>query len=147
MSTQEQAVPKRRSSRGATANRRSAAQRAAAGAIAEVPATEATAASATGDKKAVAARSTPAAEPAPRKDRAARKEQSAEPRKGVVNVERFEPIRRFTRDTMAEIKKVNWPDQQTTRNLTIVVIAVSAGLGLILGGMDFVLLKIFEALP
>jgi preprotein translocase SecE subunit len=100
----------------------------------------------TADKKAVAARAVPA-EPGPRKDRAARKEQQPESRKGIVSVERFEPIRRFTRDTMAEIKKVNWPDQQTTRNLTIVVIAVSAALGLILGGMDFVLLKLFEALP
>lgn len=62
-------------------------------------------------------------------------------------VGRFEPLQRFTRETMAEIRKVNWPDQETTRNLTILVIAVSAALGIFLGGMDFVLLKIFEALP
>jgi preprotein translocase subunit SecE len=47
---------------------------------------------------------------------------------------------------MAEIKKVSWPDQETTRNLTIVVIGVSVILGLLLGGIDYVLFQIFEAL-
>ncbi|MGB3328284.1 MAG: preprotein translocase subunit SecE, partial [Thermomicrobiales bacterium] len=60
---------------------------------------------------------------------------------------RFEPVRTFARDSIAEIRKVNWPDQETTRNLTILVIAVSAVLGIFLGGIDFVLLKIFEAMP
>lgn len=60
---------------------------------------------------------------------------------------RFEPVSRFARESMAEIRKVNWPDQETTRNLTILVIAVSAALGIFLGGIDFVLLKIFEAMP
>lgn len=60
---------------------------------------------------------------------------------------RFEPVKRFTRESMAEIRKVNWPDQETTRNLTVLVIAVSAALGIFLGGIDFVLLKIFEAMP
>jgi preprotein translocase subunit SecE len=64
----------------------------------------------------------------------------------LISSERTSGVRKFTRDTMAEIKKVNWPDQDTTRNLTIVVIGVSVALGLILGGLDFVLFKLFEVL-
>ena len=50
-------------------------------------------------------------------------------------------------DTVAELKKVNWPDRETTKNLTLVVIAVSIVLGLLLGGIDFVLQSIFAAVP
>ena len=65
----------------------------------------------------------------------------------VINTKRFDGIRKFIREAMAEIQKVIWPDRDTTRNLTLVVIAVSAILGLLLGGIDFVLFKLFEALP
>jgi preprotein translocase subunit SecE len=65
----------------------------------------------------------------------------------VISTERTSGVRKFVRETMAEIKKVNWPDRETTRNLTLVVVAVSVALGLILGGLDYVLFQIFEALP
>jgi preprotein translocase subunit SecE len=65
----------------------------------------------------------------------------------VVNTDRFEGLRRFIRDTMAEIRKVIWPDRETTRNLTLLVIAVSLVLGILLGGIDFVLFELFEAMP
>jgi preprotein translocase subunit SecE len=42
------------------------------------------------------------------------------------------------------MKKVNWPDQETTRNLTVVVIGISVVLGITLGGIDFLLQKLFE---
>ena len=64
-----------------------------------------------------------------------------------VNTDRFDGVRRFSRDTWSEIKKVNWPDRETTRNLTLVVIAVSTILGIMLGGIDYVLFQLFEALP
>lgn len=64
-----------------------------------------------------------------------------------VNLERFEGIRRFIRETWSEIQKVIWPDRETTRNLTLVVIAVSIVLGILLGGIDYVLFQLFEALP
>ncbi len=44
------------------------------------------------------------------------------------------------------MSKISWPDQETTRNLTLVVIAVSAVLGVLLGGIDYVLFRLFEAL-
>lgn len=138
MSTQEKIVPKRRSSRGSTA--KGGAARRSATAVAETNApgeviTEA------GQKTAAKAS---VAAPAGRKVRVT-KEQA--PKKSLFATERFDGVKRMTRETYAEIKKVNWPDQQTTRNLTIVVIAVSVALGVLLGGLDFVLLKIFEALP
>jgi preprotein translocase subunit SecE len=64
-----------------------------------------------------------------------------------VDTRRFEGPEKFIRESWAEIKKVNWPDRETTRNLTLVVIAVSAALGILLGGIDYVLFQLFEALP
>lgn len=69
------------------------------------------------------------------------------PWKRVVNTDRFEGLQKFIREAMAEIRKVIWPDRETTRNLTLVVIAVSIVLGILLGGIDYVLFQLFEALP
>jgi len=63
----------------------------------------------------------------------------------LVNTQRFDGVKRFYRDTANEIKKVEWPDREATRNLTILVIALSTVLGLLLGGIDYVLFQIFEA--
>jgi preprotein translocase subunit SecE len=63
----------------------------------------------------------------------------------VVNTERVSGLRKFYNDTSSEIRKVVWPDRETTTNLTIVVIAMSAIMGLLLGGIDFVLFRLFEA--
>lgn len=41
------------------------------------------------------------------------------------------------RDVISELRKVTWPTRQETTNLTLVVLVVSAALGLFLGGMDF----------
>ena len=58
---------------------------------------------------------------------------------------RIEGLKKSYHDTVAELKKVNWPDRETTKNLTIVVIGISIGLGLLLGGIDYVLQMIFQA--
>jgi preprotein translocase subunit SecE len=60
---------------------------------------------------------------------------------------RFDDLKKSYQDTVAELKKVNWPDRETTKNLTLVVIAVSIVLGLLLGGVDYVLQSLFAALP
>jgi preprotein translocase subunit SecE len=57
---------------------------------------------------------------------------------------RTEAIRRLVRESISEGKKVNWPDQETTRNLTVVVIAISVVLGLFLGGIDYILVQLLN---
>jgi preprotein translocase SecE subunit len=59
---------------------------------------------------------------------------------------RWQTLRKMIQDTWAEIKKVTWPDWPTTRNLTLLVILMATVLGIFLGGIDFVLLRVFEAI-
>lgn len=59
---------------------------------------------------------------------------------------RAQSVQGVFRDSMSEIKKVNWPDQETARNLTLLVIAISIVLGIALGGIDFLLQRLFEAM-
>lgn len=59
---------------------------------------------------------------------------------------RFDGIKKQWFDTVAELKKVTWPDRETTKNLTLVVIAISAVLGALLGGLDWILQQLFALL-
>jgi preprotein translocase subunit SecE len=45
-------------------------------------------------------------------------------------------------DTASEMRKITWPDSETTRNLTIVVIGISLFMGLLLGAVDWILVKL-----
>ncbi len=96
---------------------------------------------------AAPARSAPAQQaarpPKPPIDRA----RAGAPEERGALAERTEGVRRIYRDTLAEMKKINWPDRETTKNLTLVVIGVSVVLGILLGGIDFVLQSLFEAVP
>ena len=51
------------------------------------------------------------------------------------------------RDTMTEIRKVSWPDSQTTRNLTMLVIVMGAILGALLGGIDAIFIRLWDWIP
>jgi len=57
---------------------------------------------------------------------------------------RLEGVQRSFRETVAELKKVQWPDRMTTRNLTLVVIGMSTALAAILGLLDAVLTRAVE---
>ena len=70
------------------------------------------------------------------------RERAGESERGRVAT-RFDQIKKQWQDTVAELKKVTWPDKETTKNLTLVVIAISAVLGALLGGLDWVLQQIF----
>ena len=93
---------------------------------------------------------TPRGEPAVSKAAANKAEKRARQPKPKVNepgrrdafVARTDRVRGLFQDTLSEVKKVNWPDQETTRNLTIVVIGISVAMGALLGSIDFVLLKL-----
>jgi preprotein translocase subunit SecE len=60
---------------------------------------------------------------------------------------RVAALREAARETAVEMKKINWPDRDTTRNLTIFVIGLSVVLGLLLGGVDGVFVKLWELIP
>ena len=63
------------------------------------------------------------------------------PKQNIIAV-RTERLRGLAQDTMSEMRKINWPDQETTRNLTIVVIGISVALGILLGGIDYLLVQL-----
>jgi preprotein translocase SecE subunit len=44
----------------------------------------------------------------------------------------------YLRETRAELRKVHWPSQQEARTLTVVVLAVTIGMALLLGLFDFI---------
>lgn len=48
----------------------------------------------------------------------------------------------FIKEVIAELKKVTWPTRQETMKLTAVVIALSIIVGLFIGGLDILLVKI-----
>jgi preprotein translocase subunit SecE len=52
----------------------------------------------------------------------------------------------FVRDVRSELRKVAWPNQRETINLTAVVIAFSVVVGLFLGGVDFLFQEFFRFL-
>jgi preprotein translocase subunit SecE len=52
----------------------------------------------------------------------------------------------FVRDVRSELRKVNWPSQRETVNLTAVVLAFSIAVGLFLGGIDFLFQELFRFL-
>ncbi len=47
-------------------------------------------------------------------------------------------IQRFIQDSWQELKKVNWPTPQQARNLTILVLAVSAAISAYISIFDYV---------
>jgi preprotein translocase subunit SecE len=51
----------------------------------------------------------------------------------------FQKISNFFREVKIEMKKVTWPTRQETVRYTLMVIGVSLGVALFLGGLDFIL--------
>ena len=52
----------------------------------------------------------------------------------------------FLREARSELHKVTWPTRQEAINLTMIVIATSAAVGLLLGGIDVLLGQFFRLL-
>ena len=76
-----------------------------------------------------------------KRTRAAKPTKGEAPKQNFIAV-RTERLRGLVQDTMSEMRKINWPDQETTRNLTIVVIGISVALGILLGGIDYLLVQL-----
>ena len=55
-------------------------------------------------------------------------------------------LRRFFRDTRSELRKVVWPTREQATNLTLIVCAASAAVGVLLGGIDLLFAELFKQL-
>ena len=61
-------------------------------------------------------------------------------------VRTYSRLRHGSGETISELRKVAWPDSQTTRNLTLVVIGISAAIGVLLGLTDSLLTALYTLL-
>ncbi len=44
----------------------------------------------------------------------------------------------FLKEARVELKKVNWPTKQETIKHTLIIIGISLGVAIFLGGLDFI---------
>ncbi len=65
--------------------------------------------------------------------------------KAEKSIEKKQPnfIVRYFRETVGELKKVNWPTRQEAMNLTLIVLAVTFGMSVVMGLLDFVFSRFF----
>ncbi len=52
-------------------------------------------------------------------------------------------IVRYIKETRAELRKVTWPTREEAINLTVIVVAVTAGMAAFLGVVDYLFSKLF----
>jgi len=53
-------------------------------------------------------------------------------------------ISNYFRNSVIELKKVNWPTKKQTINHTFLVVGISLGMALFLGIVDFILTKVLQ---
>ena len=56
----------------------------------------------------------------------------------------FTKIQTFLKEVFIEMKKVNWPTRQETLRYTLIVIGVSVGTAILLGGFDFLFTRLLD---
>jgi preprotein translocase subunit SecE len=59
-----------------------------------------------------------------------------------VKVKKENRLKKWWRETVGELKKVNWPTPQEAWRLTKIVILVIVIMGTLLGGLDFLFTKL-----
>ncbi len=52
----------------------------------------------------------------------------------------------FFKESRDELKKVTWPNRQTTIRYTVIVVAASLAVGILTGGVDYLLTLALEKL-
>jgi len=53
-------------------------------------------------------------------------------------------IVRYFKETRAELRKVNWPNRQQATNLTLIVLAVTVFMAVVLGAIDYLFAQLFS---
>lgn len=66
--------------------------------------------------------------------------------KAAAEVKQDNRIVRYLKETRAELRKVHWPTRREARNLTIIVLAVTVFMALLLGLLDFGFSRLSEGL-
>ncbi len=56
----------------------------------------------------------------------------------MERVQRENRVKRYFRETRAELRKVSWPSRQEATRLSVIVAAVTVGMSAALGAIDFV---------
>ncbi len=64
----------------------------------------------------------------------------------VAEVKQDNRLVRYFKETRAELKKTHWPNRQEARNLTIIVLAVTLIMTILLFGMDQVWQWLFSGI-
>lgn len=60
----------------------------------------------------------------------------------IVKTKKESKIARWWRETIGELRKVIWPTPQEAWRLTKIVLLVVVGMGIVLGGLDFIFTKL-----
>jgi len=53
-------------------------------------------------------------------------------------------ITTFLKEVRLEMKKVNWPTREETIRYTLIVIGISVGVAIFLGGLDFIVTTLLK---
>ena len=53
-------------------------------------------------------------------------------------------IVKYFKETRAELRKVNWPTRQQAINLTLIVLAVTFSMAVLLGVIDYLFTQLFS---
>ena len=48
------------------------------------------------------------------------------------------PVVKYLNETRAELRKVTWPTREETKNLTLIIVAVTVAMAIFLGTLDYV---------
>ncbi len=59
---------------------------------------------------------------------------------------RGQGVANTVRELRSEVRKVVWPTRRQTANMTMVVLAIAAALGIFLGSVDFIFSELFRQL-
>jgi preprotein translocase subunit SecE len=62
----------------------------------------------------------------------------------IVKEKKENVIQRYFRETVGELRKVNWPTPREAWHLTRIVLLVLAAMSFVLGALDFLFSKIIE---
>jgi preprotein translocase subunit SecE len=62
----------------------------------------------------------------------------------VAEGSRTNALSQYFQETQAELRKVVWPTRDEATNLTVVVLAVTAAMTVILGGIDWVFSRLLS---